>query len=74
MTAASRVAHKQSWYGARGFQIGAIALLIGAAIVASAILQGDVPDVVSAGTQWVGDLLHRYTYLAGFGLDRKSVV
>ena len=68
MTAASRVAHKQSWYGARGFQIGAIALLIGAAIVASAILQGDVPDVVSAGTQWVGDLLHRYTYLAGFGL------
>jgi membrane-associated protein len=58
---------------ARGFEmrslrIALIALLIGLAIVASAILQGDVPDVVSAGTNWIRVLFHRFSYLAGYGL------
>ena len=33
--------------------------LVGLAIVASATLQGDVPDLVSDGTNWVRFLLHR---------------
>jgi membrane protein DedA with SNARE-associated domain len=58
---------------ARGFEmrslrIAVIAVLIGLAIVASAILQGDVPDVVSAGTSWVRILFHRFSYLASYGL------
>jgi membrane protein DedA with SNARE-associated domain len=43
-------------------------ILITAAIVFSAILQGDVPDVVQWGTFWVRHILHRYTYLASYGL------
>lgn len=54
--------------GIRAVRIGAIAILIAAAIVVSAILQGDVPDVVSSGTFWVRHILHRYTYLASYGL------
>jgi membrane protein DedA with SNARE-associated domain len=42
--------------------------LVGLAIVASATLQGDVPDLLSDGTNWVRFLLHRYTYLASYGL------
>jgi membrane protein DedA with SNARE-associated domain len=45
-----------------------IVILIVAAIVVSAILQGDVPDVLEAGTVWVRHILHRYTYLASYGL------
>jgi membrane protein DedA with SNARE-associated domain len=45
-----------------------IVVLIVAAIVVSAILQGDVPDVLEAGTVWVRHILHRYTYLASYGL------
>ncbi len=52
----------------RAVRIGAIALLIAAAIVVSAILQGDVPDVVTSGTFWIRFVLHRYTYLASYGL------
>src|ERR1700686_4259380 len=58
---------------ARGFEmrslkIAVIAVLIALAIVASAILQGDVPDVVSAGSNWIRVLLHRFSYLASYGL------
>jgi membrane protein DedA with SNARE-associated domain len=49
-------------------RIAAIAILIAAAIVLSAILQGDVPDVVNGVTHWVRLILHRYSYLASYGL------
>jgi membrane protein DedA with SNARE-associated domain len=49
-------------------KVAAIAVVIAAAIVLSAILQGDVPDVVAGGTQWFRTVLHRYTYLASYGL------
>jgi membrane protein DedA with SNARE-associated domain len=54
--------------GIRAVRIGAIAILIVAAIVVSAILQGDVPDVLTSGMFWIRHVLHRYTYLAGYGL------
>jgi membrane protein DedA with SNARE-associated domain len=54
--------------GTRAVRIGAIAILIAAAIVVSAILQGDVPDVLTSGTFWMRHVLHRYTYLASYGL------
>jgi len=54
--------------GMRAVRLGALAVLIAAAIVVSAILQGDVPDVVTSGTFWIGHVLHRYTYLASYGL------
>jgi membrane protein DedA with SNARE-associated domain len=49
-------------------KVAGIAIVIAAAIVLSAILQGDVPDVVAGGTHWFRIILHRYTYLAGYGL------
>ncbi|MHB8589396.1 MAG: DedA family protein [Candidatus Dormibacteraceae bacterium] len=54
--------------GMRNVRIASVAILLAAAIVISAILQGDVPDVVEWGTFWIRGLLHRYTYLAGYGL------
>jgi membrane-associated protein len=54
--------------GIRNVRIAGVAILISAAIVVSAILQGDVPDVVEWGTFWMGHVLHRYTYLASYGL------
>ncbi|MGH7761998.1 MAG: DedA family protein [Candidatus Dormibacteraceae bacterium] len=52
----------------RNVRIAGAAILISAAIVVSAILQGDVPDVVEGGTSWIRHILHRYTYLASYGL------
>jgi membrane protein DedA with SNARE-associated domain len=49
-------------------KVAALAVVIAAAIVLSAILQGDVPDVVAGGTAWFRIVLHRYTYLASYGL------
>jgi membrane-associated protein len=46
----------------------AIAVGITSAIVASAILYRDVPDVVTSGTHWMRYLLQQYSYLAGYGL------
>jgi membrane protein DedA with SNARE-associated domain len=43
-------------------------ILITAAIVVSAILQGDVPDVVILGMRWIGHILHRYSYVGSYGL------
>ncbi|MHB8589554.1 MAG: DedA family protein [Candidatus Dormibacteraceae bacterium] len=68
MSATNRQAGAPADSGIRGLRIAVIALLIGAGIVVSAILQGDVPDVVSVGTRWTGHILHRYTFLAGYGL------
>jgi membrane protein DedA with SNARE-associated domain len=67
-TAASVLTWATRASGMRGVRIGAIAILIATAIVVSAILQGDVPDVLEAGTVWVRHILHRYTYLASYGL------
>jgi membrane protein DedA with SNARE-associated domain len=36
--------------------------------VASAILQGDVPDVITGVFQWLRVLFHRYSYMASYGL------
>jgi membrane protein DedA with SNARE-associated domain len=54
--------------GIRNVRIAGVAILITAAIVVSAILQGDVPDVVEWGMLWMRHILHRYTYLASYGL------
>jgi membrane protein DedA with SNARE-associated domain len=54
--------------GMRNVRIAGVAILITAAIVVSAILQGDVPEVLESGTFWVRHVLHRYTYLASYGL------
>src|SRR6202047_5633271 len=54
--------------GIRNVRIAGLAILITGAIVVSAILQGDVPDVLAAGTFWIRHILHRYTYLASYGL------
>jgi len=52
----------------RPLRIAAIAILIAAAIVVSAILQGDLPDVVIWGRNWIRLILHRYSYLGSYGL------
>jgi len=36
--------------------------------VVSAILQGDVPDVVISCMRWIGHILHRYSYVGSYGL------
>jgi membrane protein DedA with SNARE-associated domain len=54
--------------GIRNVRIAGVAILITGAIVVSAILQGDVPDVVEWGMFWIRHILHRYTYLASYGL------
>jgi membrane protein DedA with SNARE-associated domain len=50
--------------GLRTLRIAGISILIAAAILVSAILQGDVPD----GTRWIGHILHRYSYVGSYGL------
>jgi membrane-associated protein len=55
-------------YGMRTPRIVVVAVLIGLAIIASATVQGDVPDLVSEGTNGIRFLLHRYSYLASYGL------
>jgi membrane protein DedA with SNARE-associated domain len=54
--------------GMRNVRIAGGAILISVAILVSAILQGDVPDVVQWGVLWIRHVLHRYTYLASYGL------
>jgi membrane protein DedA with SNARE-associated domain len=58
----------QFWFATRWFRIAALAVLIAAAILVSAILQGEVPEVVSWARGWIRPLLQRYSYMAGFGL------
>jgi membrane protein DedA with SNARE-associated domain len=68
----THVAGFRSWAsrasGIRNVRIAGAAILISAAIVVSAILQGDVPDVLEWGVYWMRHVLHRYTYLASYGL------
>lgn len=52
----------------RTLRIAGIAILVAGAIVVSAILQGDMPDVIAAGTHWIGHILHRYSYVGSYGL------
>src|SRR5712692_5690614 len=52
----------------RSLRIAGISVLIAGAIVVSAILLGDVPDVIYAGTHWIGHILHRYSYVGSYGL------
>jgi membrane protein DedA with SNARE-associated domain len=54
--------------GLRTLKVAGIWALIAAAIVVSAILQGDVPDVVMSGMRWIGHILHRYSYVGSYGL------
>jgi membrane protein DedA with SNARE-associated domain len=56
------------WFATRWFRIGALTVLVVAAIVVSAILQGEVPEAVSWARGWIRPLLQRYSYMAGFGL------
>lgn len=68
MATGSQASSKRLWFASRWFRIGGLAVLIGAAIVVSAILEGDVPELVSAVRHWIRPLLQRYNYMAGFGL------
>src|SRR5712692_9028249 len=52
----------------RSLRIAGISVLIAGAIVVSAILKGDVPDVIYAGTHWIGHILNRYSYVGSYGL------
>jgi membrane protein DedA with SNARE-associated domain len=54
--------------GLRSVRIAAISILIAAAIAVSAILQGEVPEVVMAGMRGIGHILHRYSYVGSYGL------
>jgi membrane protein DedA with SNARE-associated domain len=54
--------------GLRTLRIAGISILIAAAIVVSAILQGDVPDVVMSGMRGIARILHRYSYVGSYGL------
>jgi membrane protein DedA with SNARE-associated domain len=54
--------------GTQKARIAAIAIVVAAAIVLSAMVQGDVPDVVTGVRQWVRVPLRAYSYLASYGL------
>lgn len=49
-------------------RIAAIVLVVVIAILISAILEGDLPGVLLAGTRGLRGFLHRHSYLPGFGL------
>ena len=55
-------------YGMPRLRLALIAIGIAAAIVVSAILQGDVPDALTWGRHWIRPILMRYSYLASYGL------
>jgi membrane protein DedA with SNARE-associated domain len=56
------------WFATRWFRIGALTVLVVAAIVVSAILQGEVPEALTWARGWIRPLLQRYSYMAGYGL------
>jgi membrane protein DedA with SNARE-associated domain len=45
----------------------AVAALIGLAVFVSAVVEGDVPDALGAGTQWLRHLVHQQGHLSAFG-------
>jgi membrane protein DedA with SNARE-associated domain len=49
-------------------RIAVIALVVFAAVAISAILEGDLPEFVSAGTRGLRGFFRHYSYLPGFGL------
>jgi membrane protein DedA with SNARE-associated domain len=68
MNAAGHRSRASRASGLRALKIAGISVLIAAALVVSAILQGDVPDVVMSGMRWIGHILHRYSYVGSYGL------
>ncbi|HEX7265352.1 MAG TPA: DedA family protein [Candidatus Dormibacteraeota bacterium] len=52
----------------RRLRIALLAILIAAAILVVAILEGDIPDLVTWGTHWIRLFLRRYSYLGSYGL------
>ncbi len=54
--------------GMRKLRIALLAILIAAAILVLAILEGDIPDLVTWGTRWIRLILRRYSYLGSYGL------
>jgi membrane protein DedA with SNARE-associated domain len=54
--------------GMRKLRIALLAILIAAAILVVAILEGDIPDLVTWGTHWIRLFLRRYSYLGSYGL------
>ena len=52
----------------RALKIGITAALIGLAVLVSAILQGEVPELFTAGIRWVRHILHVSSYLGSYGL------
>jgi membrane protein DedA with SNARE-associated domain len=54
--------------GMRKLRIALLAILIAAAILVVAILEGDIPDLLTWGTHWVRLILRRYSYLGSYGL------
>ena len=68
MTAANLRTLAARAYATPRLRVAGIVVLVAAGILVSAILQGDVPDVVASGTTWIRHFLHRYTYLASYGL------
>ena len=57
----------------RNVRIGAATVLIAAAILVFAFLEGDLLDVVTWGRHWVRVVLHRYSYLGSYGLQHGGV-
>jgi membrane protein DedA with SNARE-associated domain len=68
MATGSKASSARVWHARHWFRIGAVAVLIAAAILVSAILQGEVPEAVSWARGWIRPLLQRYSYMAGYGL------
>ena len=54
--------------GSRPVRYVALGLLILGAVVVSAFLEGDLPDVARIGVRGMRQFLNAYTYLAGFAL------
>src|SRR5579872_402071 len=57
-----------SFRNGRALQVGAAALLLLAAVLISAILEGDLPELLHTGLRGMRDFLAAHTFLAGFGL------
>jgi membrane protein DedA with SNARE-associated domain len=49
-------------------RIAVIVLVVFGAVAISAILEGDLPEVVNAGSRGMRQLIRHYSYLPGFGL------
>ena len=67
MSTAGRAKESSVWGGMRGPTIVVIALVILVAIVLSAIIEGDLPEVGRLGTRGLRQFLHAYSFLPGFG-------